>query len=110
MRLIDADRFGEVLDRYLNAPHVSFKNTYCEGMRLAIGSCVGFLDLQPTVDAVEVVRCKDCKHRGYVETCPMCWEEFQDYDENGGAWFDGITHDRTQDEYFCSCGERITDG
>lgn len=61
-RLIDADRYSDVLDRYINAPHVRLKSNICEGMRLAIGSCIGFLEIQPTVDAVPVVRCKDCKH------------------------------------------------
>ena len=42
----------------------------------------------PTVDAVEVVRCKDCK-RGETMKCPMYVAKF------------GYT-----DQDFCSCGER----
>ena len=30
----------------------------------------GWLDFQPSVDAVEVVRCKDCVHR-HQTTCPF---------------------------------------
>ena len=40
----------------------------------------------PTVDAVEVVRCKDCKHQGNDEECPFCnWcgERLLPY----GDWF-----------------------
>ena len=35
----------------------------------------------PTVDAVEVVRCKDCKHRGEDGCCPMCFEEEIEWDD-----------------------------
>ena len=46
----------------------------------------------PTVDAVEVVRCKDCKHRG-SNLCPM--ETVELY-----PWFG------TKNDAFCSYGER----
>ena len=46
----------------------------------------------PTVDAVEVVRCKDCKHRG-SDLCPM--ETVELY-----PWFG------TKNDAFCSYGER----
>jgi predicted hydrocarbon binding protein len=49
---------------------------------------------QPTVDAVEVVRCKDCKHDN-MTTCPLCWIE------NHTLHF--INHDP---EFFCGNGER----
>ena len=45
-----------------------------------------------TVDAVEVVRCKDCKHRG-SNLCPM--ETIELY-----PWFG------TKNDAFCSYGER----
>lgn len=51
-RLIDAVRFRDVLDRYLNAPHVKMFNTYSQGMMLAIDTCIQLLDIQPAVDSV----------------------------------------------------------
>jgi hypothetical protein len=53
---------------------------------------VRFLKKQPTVDAVEVVRCKDCKYYenkniNLLPHCTLC----------------GIT--KFEDD-FCSCGER----
>ena len=51
-----------------------------------------YIDNEPTVDAIEVVRCKDCKHRhdgGYV--CPMVPE-----------W----GYEPNVDDDFCSFGER----
>ena len=53
----------------------------------------------PTVDAVEVVRCKDCKHRGMEGACPMCHDEY-DVDE---GWY---TIDNAKDDGFCDRGER----
>ena len=57
------------------------------------------IDAQPTVDAVEVVRCKDCKHyelHYYVGCNKM---------ENGCSNNKGIWT-QTQPEDFCSYGER----
>lgn len=50
----------------------------------------------PRVDAVEVVRCKDCKRRGGV-MCPVEESVYQ------YPWFD------TKDDGFCSYGERRHD-
>ena len=61
----------------------------------------------PTVDAVEVVRCKDCKHRGEDGCCPMCFEEEIEWDDDGYTEADYILHDRTADDGFCDRGERI---
>lgn len=74
MRLIDADRARETA---------------------TIDLIVHHLDRQPTVDAVEVVRCKNCKH----------YDEWSD----GRAMNHCSKHDRlAYDDDFCSCGERKT--
>ena len=57
------------------------------------------IDAMPTVDAVEVVRCKDCKHRGtdycifHIKGEPADEELLQKLDND-----------------FCSYGERRNDG
>ena len=56
----------------------------------------------PAVDAVKVVRCRDCKHRGIVCKCPMCYEDGY-YDEDYG--YDYWDVDKTTDDGFCHCGE-----
>lgn len=64
------------------------------------------IDQTPTADVVEVVRCKDCKHRGDV-VCPMCFEEYSASDDGEGYMVDDwITIDNTQDDAFCSYGEQ----
>ena len=57
---------------------------------------VRFIEKQPTVDAVEVVRCKDCKHRK-EKTC---------FHPCGGMWV-GV---ELKGNDFCSHGERKDNG
>lgn len=60
------------------------------------------IDIAPTVDAVEVVRCKDC--RSFERKCAglgYCYT--WDYDE-------GLFPNEVEDNDFCSYGERRTDG
>ena len=52
------------------------------------------------LDAVEVVRCKDCKHRRNI--CPMRYIETVGEDER--------IHDYSTDNGYCSWGERREDG
>ena len=54
----------------------------------------------PTVDAVEVVRCKDCKH--WEKETGSCTEHPTYYD-HGMDWY---IYD---EDDFCSCGERKDD-
>ena len=57
----------------------------------------------PTIDAVPVVRCRECKHR-YTENCPMYFPDFY-WLEGYGEYVDDDT-DHTEDNYFCLKGER----
>ena len=52
----------------------------------------------PHLDTVQVVRCKDCKHRGDFNRCPMAHISWGDppYDGND---------DYTKDDGFCDRGE-----
>ena len=75
MRLIDADALEDVL--------VNHGFCYCNESDYSDGVASGFLlardDVKnaPTIDAVEVVRCKDCKHYDGSYSYPICcrWEE-----------------------------------
>lgn len=54
----------------------------------------------------ELVRCKECKHRG-TDDCPMYFEEQVEWEEDGGyIERDTICHDYTEDDGFCDRGER----
>lgn len=52
------------------------------------------IDSQPTVDAVEVVRCKDCIRRYDTDECPMCF------------LIEGKYYEYTNGNGFCDRGER----
>ena len=58
------------------------------------------INLQPTVDAVEVVRCKDCAKRGDPDECPMCYQK-------SSAWY---PCDNTEDDGFCHVGAMMDGG
>lgn len=63
------------------------------------------IDRVKVVDAVEIVRCKDCKYRGNDIYCPMCFEEQIEYDDDGYMETDYIMHDHSTDNGFCDRGE-----
>lgn len=69
-----------------------------------------FIDNAPTADVVEVVRCKDCKHRivneyygekGYMKLKAIC-------DKDTGDPFE-LGRNAEDDEWFCADAERRTE-
>jgi len=75
---------------------------------LGIESVMEYVEYLPSADAVEVVRCKDCMYR-HEDECPMQFEEQFDIDEGDGYYDTNyIVHDYTQDDGFCSWGERMS--
>ena len=86
MRLIDADRLSEAIYDNVPAPY--------EDASWAKENCLAEIDASPTVDAVPVVRCRECKYRfgnnGHSKNgCPII---------DANIWMD--------DDDFCSYGER----
>lgn len=64
------------------------------------------LDMAIEALQIEIVRCKDCKHRE-TDDCPMYWAEwimFENYD--GYTDNNSIIHDYTTDDGYCNYGER----
>ena len=74
-RLIDANALRSYMDECSKESR----------FRVYYGYAVSFINAAPTVDAVEVVRCKDCKHR-FKDS----WCEYVDDDDN----------------FYCARGER----
>ena len=105
-RLIDANAFKVFLEG-VRQDYIE-ENTFSSDFAANVIETVqdNYLELAPTVDAVEVVRCKDCKYRGNEIECPMCFEQEIEWDDDGYTEVDWITHDRTQDDGFCHIGER----
>ena len=80
-RLIDADAFLEKMKRTSRYFDVVFD-----------------VEEMPTVDAVEVVRCKDCIRRYDTDECPMCFLS------------EGQYYEFTRDDGFCDRGEKKSNG
>ena len=59
-RLIDADKLLEIYKKWI--PQLLSKED--EGDRRGVETCIMVLEDMQTVDAVPVVRCRECKYRG----------------------------------------------
>ena len=86
MRLIDAEKMKTKI--------------HLENMEAMEAGIKAWIDRQETVDAVEVVRCKDCKHfykyLSEEKADGVCWHNNSDFE---------VTYN-----HFCSWGERREDG
>ena len=94
MRLIDADAFDSML---LNG-EIEANNKRQYTIRNTINMVRGNLATVKTVDAVPVVRCKDCKY----------WNARFWYCEGIGNWFGELG--LWDDDGYCYKGERKDDG
>lgn len=88
-RLINADEFAKRLNDSLSE--------YCNAINLGMGErfkllieVINAFYKQPTIDAVEVIRCKNCKYFGL---------------NNGLKWC-SFTDSTMMDNDFCSCAEK----
>lgn len=88
-RLIDANRALEIVyERGIAHPNAYYLTNYA----------MAILQEAPTVDAVEVVRCRNCIRRYDTDECPMCFL-------SGGQYYEF-----TRDDGFCDRGERKDNG
>lgn len=88
MRLIDADAFLERMshtDRFFGV--------------------VFDINDAPTVDAVPVIRCRECKHCRNLPN-GLCYLYTEPYDNERGYKGEAVC---VEPDDFCSCGERRTD-
>lgn len=103
-RLIDADEFAKTIEKTDANVCADYGDGFCEfGYSRSLLRLL--LSEAPTVDAVEVVRCKDCK----------CWNELNGKDSGKPVGYGycrnplGIKGIAYEDS-FCSYRERRTDG
>ncbi len=109
MRLIDADAYGEEMrerqtaciqwhDEVISSGD-AVMIAWVGGARSVFSETKLTLEKMPTIDAVEVVRCKDCKY--YLnsnETCGLIDTRLHSY----------LTDKVWTEDSFCSWGERRT--
>jgi len=88
-RYIEVDHLKKSVEELPNC-YNGFSDTYDK-------SCIiGLIDEEPTADVVEVVRCKDCKHR-------------DPEDKKCDAGHDILWQLPRDDEWFCADGEKVTE-
>ena len=95
MRLIDADRLNKPIyaeEDNITGSGMSYDEIcgYNDGIDIAWNK----IDQAPTIDAVPVVRCKDCIRRYDTDECPMCF------------LIEGKYCEYTNGNGFCDRGER----
>lgn len=93
MRLIDADNLDFTFDRRCFSQG---DTQYVRG----VDDAIGVVNNAPTIDAVPVVRCKNCKH--FNLQTHECENELLSTDHEGGASYSLNFYD----DDFCSYGER----
>ena len=98
MRLIDADRLNKPIyaeEDNITGSGMSYDEIcgYNDGIDIAWNK----IDQAPTIDAVPVVRCKDCIRRYDTDECPMCF------------LIEGKYYEYTNENGFCDRGERNGD-
>ena len=94
MRLIDADEAIEFVKNILYVHRYYHPRSTTENV--PISEVIDKIEQVPTVDAVRVVRCKECK---YWRNPPDC-----EGDNNYGCCWDGIGY--TLANWYCADGER----
>lgn len=66
------------------------------------------IETEPTVDAVEVVRCKDCKWWDKTEDSPFGYCMAMKHGYNSANWEIGI-YRKYKGDFYCADGERKED-
>ena len=87
-RLIDANALLKIYERWIP----QFVSSEDAGDKRGVETCIAVLQDAPTVDAVEVVRCKDCVSHGNCDS------------ERVFTFYCGINNP------FCCAGRRKTNG
>ena len=97
-RLIDADAFMNVIRQH--EYRLATKNGSIDYGMFTLGIQQA-VDEQPTIDAVPVVRCRECKH--WKPSWSKAGNSFSDMEYIGGCEFTNYCRSESD---FCSYGER----
>ena len=92
-RLIDADEAIDYVNNLITVHRYYHPRSTTENF--PISEVIARINEVPTVDAVTVVRCKDCKHRDPEDKKCDC-----------GMWHVPFS---VNDDDFCSYGEKVTE-
>ena len=106
MRLIDADALMDAFRTYMVERHDREKCVSEENCKTCDKSCLWrrIVSVAPPVDAVPVVRCRECKH--WKPSGSKAGNSFSDMEYIGGCEF---TNYCRRESDFCSYGEKRRD-
>ena len=99
MRMIDADALQNILLTIATALEHEYGS-----LGGAVSGCMKHIDNAPTIDAVPVVRCRECKH--WKPTGSKAGNSFSDMEYIGGCEF---TNYCRRESDLCSYGEKRRD-
>lgn len=114
MRLIDADACTKLFDKEFKETMRLIRQgeTYLDNLAEGFAEAHIVIRSMPSVDAVNVVRCKDCKHsddechKDGLRSC-MRGIKADDYNETGHIY---LFKELVRDVDYCSYGERRKEG
>lgn len=95
------------MTRYIDADEIIKYFTVYADEEWTSSELEGLLNKASTIDAIEVVRCGDCRKQG-SDDCPMFNREWRTIMRSGECVDDFIFHDLTKPSGFCNYGERNT--
>lgn len=103
-RYIDADALKRKAQKVATE---AWKMRIKSSVETILNQFIDWIEGMPTIDAVEVVRCENCRKRG-SDDCPMFNREWGTIVRGDECVDDFIFHDLTKPSGFCNYGERNT--
>lgn len=105
-RYIDADALKRKAQKVATE---AWKMRIKSSVETILNQFIDWIEDMPTINAVEVVRCKECRKQG-SDDCPMFNREWRTIMRSGECVDDFIFHDLTKPSGFCNYGERNANG
>lgn len=96
MRLIDADALEKAIYEWMPKDQETWMNSDIPPIENLVVSIMMTIQEQPTVDAVPVIRCKDCKH----------WDGYYCHHKGYGNGYANYSPPIKSGEGFCDWAER----
>ena len=103
-RYIDADALKRKAQKVATE---AWKMRIKSSVETILNQFIDWIEGMPTIDAVEVIRCENCRKQG-SDDCPMFNREWRTIMSGGECVDDFIFHDLTKPSGFCNYGERNT--
>lgn len=103
MRLIDADKLEDVLAKHQT--HYYGDSDYYEGISQGFNLAIYDVKETPTIDAVEVVRCKDCRWFDKTEDSSYGYCHAMKHTYLSKNWEISIYRTYKED-FYCADGEK----